>query len=163
MREIERLTEQLQTVFIRWQDEKESWRQELAEAQRNDQYSMKLLAESQAREANFQRTFRGHVYVKNEEWAGVNDQLRASQAREAKLQEEAKEFMKMCDWPKDSTARELKRGYVCALLNYELDDTALKEAIKQAKREALLEAADAMEAGAFDTPFGLRRMAGEME
>jgi hypothetical protein len=62
------------------------------------------------------------------------------------------------------------------------DDTALKEAIKQAKqevidkyekdvrikslkaakREALLEAADAMEDGAFETPYGLRRMAEEL-
>jgi chromosome segregation ATPase len=36
--------------------------------------------------ANFQRTFRGHVYIKNEEWAEVNNRLRASQAREAKIQ-----------------------------------------------------------------------------
>jgi hypothetical protein len=43
------------------------------------------------------------------------------------------------------------------------DNTALKEALKQAKRDALLEAADAMEAGAFETPFGLRRMAGEIK
>jgi hypothetical protein len=35
--------------------------------------------------------------------------------------------------------------------------------IKQAKREALLEAAEAMEAGAFETPYGLRRMAGEIK
>jgi hypothetical protein len=34
--------------------------------------------------------------------------------------------------------------------------------IKQAKREVLLEAAEAMESGAFETPYGLRRMAEEL-
>jgi hypothetical protein len=36
-------------------------------------------------------------------------------------------------------------------------------AIKQTKQEALLEAADAMEDGAFYTPYGLRRMAEELK
>jgi Ni,Fe-hydrogenase I large subunit len=96
--------------------------------------------------------------------------LAESQAREAKLREEVKEFMKMCDWPKDCMAREAQRGYVCALLGYELDDTALKEIIQQAKRETLLEAADNvfLDHGAgLDNYFGikaqLRRMAGEAE
>jgi hypothetical protein len=105
------------------------------------------------------------------------NELRASQAREAKLREEVKEFMKMCDWPKDCMAREAQRGYVCALLGYELDDTALKEAIKQAKREALMEAANIIPravgqpgndwgegytAATKDASKGLRRMAGEL-
>jgi hypothetical protein len=59
MREITLLTEQLQTVFVRWQDDKENWRQELAESGRNDQYSMKLLAETQAREAKLRELLNG--------------------------------------------------------------------------------------------------------
>jgi Arc/MetJ-type ribon-helix-helix transcriptional regulator len=35
--------------------------------------------------------------------------------------------------------------------------------IKQSKREVLLEAAEAMESGAFETPYGLRRMAEELK
>ena len=43
------------------------------------------------------------------------------------------------------------------------DDDNVIEFAKAIQRESLLEAADAMEAGAFDTPFGLRRMAGEIK
>jgi hypothetical protein len=38
----------------------------------------------------------------------------------------------------------------------------IKRITQQAKREVLLEAAEAMESGAFETPYGLRRMAEEI-
>jgi hypothetical protein len=60
----------------------------------------------------------------------------------------------------------LNRIYMTFLddLDYKGDIVdGIKAALKAAKREALLEAADAMEAGAFNTPYGLRRMAGEIE
>ena len=104
--EIEWLNEQLQTTFTSWQEEKESWRQELAESQRNDQYSMKLLAESQA--------------------------------REAKLREALDIAMVGGDY------LPVERAQLERVLTIPADDTALKEAIKQAKREALLEAAEAV-------------------
>jgi hypothetical protein len=120
--EIERLNEQLQTVFIRWQDEKENWRQELTESGRNDLFSMRLLAEGQAREAKLRE---GLSYA-------------ASCLR--------------------------TDGYdpIDKVLAMPTDDTALKEVIKQAKREALLEAAEA-EWWDKDIRVELRRMAGEIK
>ena len=97
----------------------------------------------------------------------VNEQLAESQAREAVLRYafvEVQEFLRRVTSWKDGiyTLREAQLDVVDAI-ELPVDDTALYDALRKAKREALLEAADAMEDGAFDTPFGLRRMAGEME
>lgn len=83
--------------------------------------------------------------------ADLTAKLAESQAREAKLRE-ALEYM---------IAEAKLTGFqyeVCRqAVNEPQDDTALKEY----RKEVLLEAANAFEDGAFETPWGLRRMAEE--
>ena len=121
---IAELEEQLQTTFVRWQEEKESWRQELEEERRNDQYTLKLLMETTA--------------------------------REAKLREAIEEGLSAYMVP--TTAR------IAEALAIPTDDTALKEALKRAKREALLEASERYpQRDPLDTQTWLRRMAEELK
>lgn len=83
--------------------------------------------------------------------ADLTAKLAESQTREAKLRE-ALEYM---------IAEAKLTGFqyeVCRqAVNEPQDDTALKEY----RKEVLLEAANAFEDGAFETPWGLRRMAEE--
>jgi hypothetical protein len=106
-----------------------------------------------------------------------------SQAREAALRKIVAEFelFETYDDPetpiRDALARigsddtalrealkaEYERGYDCGFLVGAEKGRNISEEIKQAKREVLREAANAMAIGAFNTPYGLRRMAKEMK
>lgn len=83
----------------------------------------------------------------------LEQQLAASQAREAKLREALEKI--------DVHYMALPQ-YACDALTTPADDTALQESIKQAKRDALLEAADTLGFGKM-AEFKLRRMAEELE
>ena len=98
------------------------------------------------------------------------EDLRACQAREAKLREALEKISTNgINWYasiKDAEAAlkaEYERGYDCGFLVGAEKGRNFSEEIKQAKREVLREAANAMAIGAFNTPYGLRRMAKEMK
>ena len=98
--------------------------------------------------------------------AELEQELAESQAREAVLRYafiEVQEFLRRVTCWKEGiyTLKEAQLDVVDAI-ELPVDDTALYDALRKAKREVLLEAADAMEDGAFETPYGLRRMAEEI-
>jgi hypothetical protein len=97
-----------------------------------------------------------------EEVDNMKLELAASQAREAKLRELLTQFELWESY--DDPETPIKD----ALAHIDTDDTALKEAIKQAKREALLEAAEWFDNNPYhhftnDSASKLRRMAEELK
>ncbi len=96
----------------------------------------------------------GHWIGKSEEVviADLTAKLAESQAREAKLREALNTTLGCVDV---YYIPALKDEFALADAPY--DDTALKEY----RKKVLLEAANAFEDGAFETPWGLRRMAEE--
>ena len=84
--------------------------------------------------------------------ADLTAKLAECQAREAKLRDFAQWLTGCCDLTQYDYFLQNRH-----ILAEQLDDTALKEY----RKKVLLEAANAFEDGAFETPWGLRRMAEE--
>lgn len=84
--------------------------------------------------------------------ADLTAKLAECQAREAKLRDFAQWLTGCCDLTQYDYFLQNRH-----ILAEQPDDTALKEY----RKKVLLEAANAFEDGAFETPWGLRRMAEE--
>lgn len=103
------------------------------------------------------------IAEKQEEIESLRQQLEESQARErrrAELAFYAAQVLGSCDTPERWTADK----FLCESVSMPSDSTALDEAIRQAKREALLEAAKFFDTRMLPYPEDhLRRMADEVK